>query len=301
MHINGVLRVYHPRQAKAVPVLVDSPHSGRTYPADFGHACPREALQEYEDRFVDLLLSNLPHHGFTVLQSEIPRSYIDLNRAYDDIAPEQVAGGWTGDFSLKPSLNCRRGTGLIWTHAGNTPIYGERHPSTEIIEARLNTYYWPYYAALEREIARLKHRFGTVWHLNMHSMPPSACEGKHDVVLGDHDGRSCDAAFTQAVEKAFSDAGLRVVRNRPYKGAQLTRTFGRPQDGQQSLQIELSKALYLKPDLITLDRDKFAKLQLILEKVCIEAAQFAKLQLSNTDENDDLSTASSSAIATSRP
>ncbi|NBX66108.1 MAG: N-formylglutamate amidohydrolase [Proteobacteria bacterium] len=292
MHINGVLRVYHPRQAKAVPVLIDSPHSGRTYPADFNHACQREALQVYEDRFMDLLLSGLPHKGFTVVQAEMPRSYIDLNRAYDDISEQLVPQRQLGDFALKPSLNSQRGTGLIWTYAGDVMIY-DRLPDPDSIEARINTYYWPYYAALEREVTRIRERFGSVWHLNMHSMPPTTNNGAFDVVLGDLDGRSCGRGFVDVVENAFVNAGLKVTRNKPYKGAQLTKTIGRPDNRQESLQIEISKGLYLKHDLITLDRDKFLRLQGVIETVMAEAAIFARSQLPNTASNADARAASS--------
>jgi N-formylglutamate deformylase len=39
----------------AVPVVLDSPHSGTDYPADFGPAAPMQALRCAEDSFVDEL------------------------------------------------------------------------------------------------------------------------------------------------------------------------------------------------------------------------------------------------------
>ncbi|MBU6235009.1 MAG: N-formylglutamate amidohydrolase [Alphaproteobacteria bacterium] len=300
MHIGGVLRVYHPRVAKALPLLVDSPHSGRVYPDDFGFSCPRQALQVYEDRFVDLLLSNLPHLGVTTIQAEAPRTYIDLNRAVDDIWPMQLRDVWNGPFKLRPSVNCDRGTGLIWTHAGDQPIYREA-PTSAAVLARIETQYWPYYEVLGREVGALKSRFGKVWHLNMHSMPPHTNNGQYDVVLGDLDGTSCDPAFTNAIRQAFEANGLSVVLNRPYKGAHLTRTVGQPDQMSESLQIELSKGLYLQNDLITLNRDKFMKLQNVVEAVVMAAAVYAKTELSKTAGNDSINALSSSAIGTLTP
>lgn len=300
MHISGVLRVFHPRQAKALPLLVDSPHSGRQYPSDFGFHCPREALQVYEDRFVDLLISNLAHLGATVVQAEAPRSYLDLNRAVDDIDPRQLESAWHGPFKLRPSVNCDRGTGLIWTHAGDRRIY-DAPLKPEAVMARIERYYWPYYEAMEREAVNLRARFGRVWHLNMHSMPPHTNNGAFDIVLGDLDGQSCHPDFLAVVQARFEAHGLRVTQNRPYKGAQLTRTFGLPAKGSESLQIEISKGLYMKPDLVTLDRDKYVKLQRAIEDVVKAAGEFTKAYLSNTSANEALSAESRSAIGTSLP
>ena len=47
----------------ARPLVVDSPHSGRAYPEDFGHAAPLALLRRAEDAFVDDLFEAAPQHG----------------------------------------------------------------------------------------------------------------------------------------------------------------------------------------------------------------------------------------------
>jgi N-formylglutamate deformylase len=241
------------------------------------------------------LLTNLPQMGATVVQAEAPRCYIDLNRAVDDIWPMQLRDAWAGPFKLRPTNNCDRGTGLIWTHAGDVPMYREA-PTSAAVQARIENHYWPYYAALEREGVALRERFGRLWHLNMHSMPPSTNNGKYDVVLGDLDGQSCAREFLKVVNDAFVACGMRVTHNDPYKGAQLTRTLGQPDQGSESLQIELSKGLYLKDDLITLDKQKFADLQRVIDTVVRAAGEFTRAQISKTPEKVDLRASSRSFI-----
>ncbi len=44
----------------ALPLVFDSPHSGRDYPEDFGHAVPVDLLRRAEDAFVDELIESAP-------------------------------------------------------------------------------------------------------------------------------------------------------------------------------------------------------------------------------------------------
>ena len=273
-HIDGVLRVFEPSVADAIPLLVDSPHSGRDYPADFGYACHIGALQRYEDRFVDLLAANFPRLGAVLVQAEAPRTYIDLNRATDDVAANQMIDVWGGHV-LRPGPNALRGTGLIWTRAWDVAIY-EELPSAANVQARIERYYRPYYETLEAQAERIMKRFGRVYHINLHSMPPTINQGKSDVVLGDLEGRSCSPAFLAHVADLFKTHGLRVAINTPYKGAELTRHFGRPDRACESLQVELSKALYMHDDLLTLHDAKFLKLQAILDDLVREIGVYSK-------------------------
>jgi N-formylglutamate amidohydrolase len=66
-----------------------------------------------------------------------------------------------------------------------------------------------------------------------------------DFVLGDRDGTSCELAFTHAVRDFLRGRGYRVAINDPYKGVELVRRYSNPATGRHSLQIEISRALYL--------------------------------------------------------
>ena len=84
IHTPGVLKVTPPRSAPA-PLVFDSPHSGANYPHDFGHILEELDLRRLEDAFVDELYDHVPEHGATLLSAQFPRSYIDPNRAEDDL------------------------------------------------------------------------------------------------------------------------------------------------------------------------------------------------------------------------
>src|SRR5690349_6897730 len=86
IEIPGVLWRRGP-QAGAVPVVFDSPHSGAVYPDDFAYCCPLPVLRRAEDSYVDELYEAAPTHGATLIAALFPRSYIDANRAADDLDP----------------------------------------------------------------------------------------------------------------------------------------------------------------------------------------------------------------------
>ena len=79
--------------AAALPLLFDSPHSGRHYPAEWTTPLTRVELRRGEDAFVDELLAAAPAHGITLLAATFPRCYIDVNREVDDIDPAVQPAG----------------------------------------------------------------------------------------------------------------------------------------------------------------------------------------------------------------
>ena len=77
--------VVHEPTAPPIAVVVDSPHSGVEWPADFEPSAPREAILTTWDAFVDELCSGTTSAGGTLVTASFPRAYIDVNRAADDI------------------------------------------------------------------------------------------------------------------------------------------------------------------------------------------------------------------------
>ncbi len=86
---NEVILLKNPSVSE-VPLIYDSPHSGRNYPADFGSSLPLEMLRRGEDAYVDELISTASTQGVTTLVALFPRSYLDVNRRLDDLDPEMV-------------------------------------------------------------------------------------------------------------------------------------------------------------------------------------------------------------------
>jgi N-formylglutamate deformylase len=258
-----------------VPLVLDSPHSGMIYPRDFGFVCPLPALRQAEDTYVDELVSAAPEAGATLICALFPRSYIDLNRAPDDLEPELIDGPWPEP--LRPSDKSAAGMGLVRRLCRpGMPMYDGRLSVAQVAE-RIDHYYRPYHDQLAGTIDRLYARFGTVYHVNCHSMPtfgrdPSA---RADFVLGDRDGTTCEAEFTRFVAGLLKDLGYRVKLNDPYKGVELVRRYSNPARGRHSLQLEIHRGLYMDEE--TLEKhDGFDRLQNHLTLLIYQIATYSR-------------------------
>jgi N-formylglutamate deformylase len=273
-------------EGEAVPLICDSPHSGVLYPDDFGYAVPFEQLRAGEDTDVHVLWQALPSVGATLLAAEFPRSYIDPNRDVEDIDPAMLDGTWP--TPLNPGEKTRLGIGLIWRDAkknGKAPIYARKLPVAEI-QKRIATYHAPYHAAMREHIEAAFARFGTVYHLNLHSMPADSYEGLQiqsdhplaDFVLGDRDGSTAAPEFTAMVAEALKKRGFSVAINDPFKGVALIARLGRPAERRHSIQIEVHRGLYMNE--ITRERSaNFNALQDALTGVSQDIAAYVKEQI----------------------
>lgn len=271
--------VRRPR-GEALPLLYDSPHSGRVYPDDFGHAVDRRMLVGGEDRFVDDLVIDAPSCGATLVKALFARTYVDPNRMPQDLDPHLLPEDWIEETA--PSINAERGVGLIFRLIGDSvPIYDRELTSAEII-TRIEDYWLPYHDTLEREMKALHDRFGEVFHINWHSMQatgnalsPDPGRKRADFVLGDLDGASCAPGFTRFVADTLEGLGYSVALNDPYKGAYIVERYGRPDDGFHTIQIEINRGLYM--DHGTLDRTGgFASLKEDLTRFTETIAEYAQ-------------------------
>ena len=124
------------------PLVLDSPHSGVDFPADFGAAVSELALRDGEDCYVDELWQPATERGVGLLAASVPRTYIDYNRHAGDIDLELVEGGqWP--YEYLPSGKARLGKALIWrTLDDGTPIYARRL-GVEEIHRRIERYHRP--------------------------------------------------------------------------------------------------------------------------------------------------------------
>jgi N-formylglutamate amidohydrolase len=252
-HLPGILATYAPApEARTLPLVFDSPHSGNAYPEDFTHVPSREILRRAEDAFVDELFGSAPDHGATFLKALFPRSYIDPNRDEHEIDLEMLSEPWP--YRFEASEKAEMGLGLIRRLIkGNQEIY-DRPLSVAEVEARILRCHRPYLAELTRLIEQARRTHGVAWHVNCHSMKSFGRDGPTgrtgDFVLGDREGTTCGVEFTDLVEHRLRDLGYRVAINDPFKGAALVARFGRPADASHSLQIEINRGLYMDEDRI---------------------------------------------------
>jgi N-formylglutamate deformylase len=244
-------------EGKPSALVLDSPHSGKNFPADFGHQLTEAQLRSGEDVDIQVLYAHAPAKGAPLLEALFPRTYIDPNRAAGDVDLTMLDGPWPfteHPYTYTPSGKANIGKALIWrTVEDATAIYGHLL-SPALVKNRIDHYLLPYQNALKTLIEQAHARHGVCVHINCHSMEPvggAMAEGgsgiaRADVVLGDRDGTTCSPALTEWVKEFFEKAGYSVAINNPYKGVELVRYFSAPHIGRHSLQIELNKALYLK-------------------------------------------------------
>ena len=278
------LVLYRPVGDQRIPLVCDSPHSGIDYPADFGTIAPMHRLRQAEDTDIDALWAAAPQHGATLVAARFPRSYIDPNRALEDLDPDLLNDPWPGPLS--PGEKSRLGYGLIWKQLDRaTPLYA-RKLTVEEVQRRISHCWQPYRDALGREIDSAFNDFGGVWHLNLHSMPNNAYErlglnpGRPlaDFVLGDRDGSTCEPGFIDVVERSLRARGYTVARNDPYKGVALLAEIGQPKKNRHSLQIEIRRPLYMNE--ATRERSSgFNGLQEHLTGVLAEVADYVRARL----------------------
>ena len=244
--------VVHGPAAPRVPLVLDSPHSGFAFPADFGSVLSEFDLREGEDCFVDQLYLPATERGVGLIAALAPRTYIDLNRHAGDIDLALIDGGrWPGE--LVPSGKARLGKALIWRTLDDGRAIYDRKLAVDEVRRRIETYHRPYHGAVRDRIEATHARYGRSWHIDCHSMNAvggAQAEGgagstRADFVVGDRDGTTCDAGFTEFVRGILAGMGHDVRVNDPYKGVELVRAYSRPAEGRMSLQLEINKRLYM--------------------------------------------------------
>jgi N-formylglutamate deformylase len=248
---NPSFRLHGPAEPRR-PLVLDSPHSGFEFPADFGAVVSEFELRDGEDCFVDELWMPAAERGIGLIAARAPRTYIDCNRNARDIDLALIEGGQWPD-ELVPSGKARLGKSLIWrTLDDGVDIY-DRKLGVDEVRHRIERYHRPYHRALQERIAATHACFGASWHIDCHSMNAVAGaqgEGgagtpRADIVLGDRDGTTCDAGFTEFVRAHLAGCGYDVKVNDPYKGVELVRAYSNPAERRMSLQLEVNKRLYM--------------------------------------------------------
>lgn len=243
------IQITEPRGTPS-PVVFSSPHSGRVYPPEFiaRSVIEERILRSSEDAYVDLLLTDVPDFGAHLVTTEVPRAFVDFNRAADELDPALIQG------APRSGLNPRIASGLgvlARVVANGRSIYNGKLTMDEARQ-RIDRHWIPFHTELGALLARQQQRFGRFLLCDVHSMPHEALSGhvsrgapRPDVILGDRWGATCGDALMVAIESAFRDAGLRVARNAPFAGAYTLQRYGQPSQGAHAVQIEIDRALYL--------------------------------------------------------
>jgi len=246
----------------ASALVLDSPHSGTVYPADFAYGCELPVLRRAEDTHVEKLYDFAPAMGAYWLEAFFPRSYLDVNRDTTEVDVSLFDAAWPGPVATDSKVlsKVRLGKGLIWRSTDDgTPIYARKLTVTEA-QTRIAQCWQPYHTALAGAIDDAHARHGYSIHINCHSMPAIASshatefpgEAHADFVVGNRDETTSSAALGRLVCQHLSGLGYSVAYNHPYKGVELVRRYGDPGAQRHSIQLEINRKLYMNEDTLAI-------------------------------------------------
>lgn len=216
-------------ERRDTPLVLAFPHGGTEIPAELEAQFRSRwwAIRD-ADWHIRPLYEGLA--DATVIWTDISRSVVDCNR--------DPSGA-----SLYPG---QATTGLCPTETfDGEPLY--RDGEAPDIALRRETWFGPYHAAIEAEIARLRAKHERLVLYDCHSIRsriPRLFEGAlPELNIGTDDGVTCAPGLEAAVVAA---AGCRShVLNGRFRGGWTTRHYGRPTQGVHAIQMEIAMRAYL--------------------------------------------------------
>ncbi|MFM5907891.1 MAG: N-formylglutamate amidohydrolase [Novosphingobium sp.] len=270
-----------------IPLLIAVPHAGRIYPPAVFERMrnPGTTAIRLEDRLVDqLALRVADQTGAALLVAQAPRAMIDLNRAPDDVDWDMFARGRPDRLgSYEPGRRARSGLGLIPRRLpGLGELWKRRHDHSDL-EDRISLIHEPYHTCLERELSRLRDRWGAALLLDLHSMPPLPKQGGDwpaEFVLGDRFGASCSGAIVASTFSYFSEMRRAIAHNRPYAGGYVLERHASPDAGVHAFQLEIDRTSYLDPHQAEPGAGFAAMVHLLtglVRRLAAEAAELGRL------------------------
>jgi len=247
--------------AKKVPIILSSPHSGIEFPDELKSHFNAELAAQPDDTdwFVHELYNFVTDLGITMIHAKYSRWVIDLNRT-----PES-----------QPLYNDGR---IITELVPKTDFYGNSLyvdekfiPDDVEIERRKEFYYRPYYQKIESLLAERIAEFGQVLLWDAHSIkrfvPTIQTEPFPDLILGDNDEKSANKEIIDIALNGLERGKYGVNHNSPFKGGNITRSFGKPENNIHALQLEMAKTNYMNDDELTFNKARADEIRSVLRPV----------------------------------
>ncbi len=231
-----------------LPLFISIPHSGEKVPdfCDWLKTLPEEILMCDIDRYVDRLYDPaLAELKLPSIRTEWHRYAADMNRVPQDVDAGSVVG------NANPVGTHRRGFHWQITTL-KQPLIKNPMP-LQMHEQLVKLIYEPFHQSIRNQYEFFrKQGHPKIYHIDAHSMP-SVGTSEHndpgqtraDIVVSDCRGKSSDSAFVDIVIAAYVRAGFKVNYNWPYFGGRVSEQYGQPAQGQNTVQVELSRALYM--------------------------------------------------------
>jgi len=246
---------------KSVPILISSPHSGTTFPPEIRSKLDPEMARKQDDAdwFIDTLYDFAPQLGITMITANYSRWVIDLNRN-----PE----------SQPLYSDGRVITGLVpLTNFNGDCLYSSEVPDASEIEIRIEKYYQPYHRQVTKMLQEMKSQFGKALLFDAHSIrkvvPGIQSQPFPDLILGDNDGTSANKSIIKVAFESISRSKYVVSHNNPFKGGQITRSFGKPDENVHALQLEMAKINYMDATETKYDVAKATTMRHLLQNMFV--------------------------------
>ena len=230
------------------PLIISSPHSGILLDSDLLDKRNKDihSFDSMQDMYVNELSNGLEKFGFTVLQSNISRIVIDLNRNINEINPK-VIKNLPSNIEVNLSDKVRAGIGLIaMKDASGKNIYNKKLDWLEV-KSRIDNYYIPWHKALKNEISMFLNKFKRALIIDMHSMPSEKIYNNKlaDFVIGNNFGNSSSEVSIKILSSLIKSYGYSVSINNPYPGGYITKNYSSIDKNIQCIQLEIKKSLYM--------------------------------------------------------
>ena len=251
------------------PLIISSPHSGTLLDKNLSAKRNNDiySFDSMQDMYVNEFSSGLDKCGFTVLQSNISRVVIDLNRNINEI-DSKIIKNLPSDIEINLSDKVRAGIGLITTKdASGNKIYDEKLDWMEVRD-RINNYYLPWHNALKIAVKNLSTKFKRVLIIDMHSMPSETIYNNQlaDFVIGNNFGKSSSDTAQKILSRVIESYGHSVSINDPYPGGYITKNYSSTDENIQCIQLEIKKSLYMNEKNFT-KNDHFDEFSLNLKQI----------------------------------
>ncbi len=239
---------YNIRNDPKNPVLITVPHAGSFYPELFKKYKKLDLykIRKIEDYQSDKILKLIKRENVDFLIAKCSRAVVDLNRSRKSIDNDMFNGvAIFGQPDEKKMLSY--GLGVFPRFISNKSIFKTKLPLS-YSKKMLEEYYDPFHKSLSNQLEFLLKKFGFCYHFDLHTMPSKALKHfkvKPDIVLGNNFGKSSSENLISYTKNSFEKFGLKVEINNPYAGGFITRKYGNPLAGIETVQIEINRSLYM--------------------------------------------------------
>lgn len=253
----NVFKVISPTN-KEIPFILSIPHSGTSIPNEKVDFFNKKQLNLMDDTdwFLDKLYDFAPEMGITTVIANYHRWVVDLNR----------------DPNNQPLYSDGRIITSICpiTNFNGKNIYNDNYQlDKKEISSRVASYFSPYHVFLNSLIEKFLNTHSKVILWDGHSIKrfvPTINSNKFpDLIIGNNDHQSCQKELTKIAFNNLNKSTYDVQINHPFKGGYITRFHGNPKKGINSIQLEMTKDLYMSENETIYDQNKANKIQKLLK------------------------------------